>query len=198
MNGVRETAGRYSFPLAQLFACVLLHGCATLPSIDALQWQAGTPRKQIEAELHDAGALTRAPAPDRLVVFATLLPSIYASQRGLLVFSANGTLEQMHVLVEPLPQSSVTDVMRLYEEVRALCVRRAGSPDREYAEGDDADPNLLHDLTTGRYTRMVQWNDGGTLRMGIPQRTDGQIVIEIELSGRRLPLKDGFRGASPF
>ena len=67
-----------------------------------------------------------------------------------------------------------------------MLIDRYGPADYRVEEGEFG-PNLLADLYSGKFRRIIEWSTkAGRLRFGIPNRTDGQVRMEI-IHAHRFP-----------
>ncbi|HKI86210.1 MAG TPA: hypothetical protein VKA53_05660 [Thermoanaerobaculia bacterium] len=115
------------------------------------------------------------------------LDGVYERQRGILRFDQENRLESIDVQIIPDEESDGREVLRLYAEIRSRLLRRLGSPSWEQAEGDPHRPDLLAALSNGEVTRYLEWDGTKSIRMGIPLRADGAVLIELEISARPSP-----------
>jgi len=73
----------------------------------------------------------------------------------------------------------IDSTLQIFEEVRKELFDRYGPPFNRIEEGEFSS-SLRDDLRSGRFKRIIEWQTAaGTLRFGIPHRTDGQIRMEI-------------------
>lgn len=159
----------------------------------------GTGRAELERALAADGVSVSSRGARELVVEAAVIPGVFELQRTLLRFDAAGTLTTASVQVLPVPGSSGEDVLELYAEVRHELLRRLGPPAWTREEGAVGEPGLiLMALTGGDLVRIVQWEGAFTTRMGIPQRVDGDVVVEVLLSEEALPRYRLDWGAGSF
>lgn len=178
-----------------LFIC----GCEQSRSIEWLDWLPGMHRSQILQQLEAAGLHQDGQDREMLVFNYDVLPGVYAEQRAILLFTEDGELDKIYLQVLPFPNSTGNDVLRLYDEVRQQCIRLVGVPTWEIVEGNGSGPDLLRDLTWGRAVRMAQWEDRTrSMRMGIPERVDGKVLIELLVTREPLPRSDRMWGAPVF
>lgn len=116
--------------------------------------------------------------PGAVVFEARLLREVDERQRVALVH-AGGLVDRAALLVSLAPSAGPQDAERTYDAVRRALIERYGRPASTFEEGTFA-PGYAGLIATGRLVRIAEWKtDRGTLRLGIPRRTDGAVRIEI-------------------
>ena len=77
-----------------------------------------------------------------------------------------------------------------FERIRRSMVGRWGTPTDTYDEGDFGE-DAWTAVRRGRVIRLTEWRrPGGLLRFGIPQRRDGQLLLELQLARRFPEVRD--------
>jgi hypothetical protein len=185
---------RYSATAAML-ALVLVISASPASGIDLFDLAPGSPRPQVEALLKDAGLRYRSLDASGFEVRASLLAGIFELQRGVFEFGEGGRLDTATVEITPAMNSDGLDILELYEEVATLLLRRLGSPTRERSTGTIQSPGqILVGLSTGEVQRMMEWETESFVRLGIPRRVDGRILVVVAVRGRAFPENDPFWG----
>jgi len=141
-----------------------------------LDLEPGTSRPEVVRLLADAG-LEGGDAGGELVVAGPVLAEVFAAQRALFRFDRDGALSSFSVQVRPDPGSDGREVLRLWDDVRHEFIRTLGPPAWERDEVPPGDPLVA--LAARRLVKLVQWEDGRTVRLGIPHRIDGDVLVEI-------------------
>jgi len=110
---------------------------------------------------------------------ARLLDSIDRRQRlGLL---NDGVQVTRSVLVIEFDRvGNQQGMLQTFERVREVLINRYRTPELRIEEGAFG-PAFEERLALGRFKRIMEWRtSAGWLRFGIPNRTDGQIRMEIQ------------------
>lgn len=78
-----------------------------------------------------------------------------------------------------------------YREIRSEMIKLLGQPS-EVLEKGEFTASVREDITSRTFVRIMEWNTvSGVIRLGIPERLDGRIRVEIVYSGSRTaPLKN--------
>ena len=114
------------------------------------------------------------------------------TQRLVLAKDGVGNLARIAVIIDNPGSGSA--VRSVYDRVLSELISRYGSPDLAREEGDFSS-NLLAGLITGEFQRQLVWyQEGSTIRFGIPRRTDGRLQLEVQESLEAfVPLNDVMR-----
>lgn len=116
---------------------------------------------------------------------ATALPQLSQRQRIGLAHEA-GDVDTLALVLDVDNPADGIGLIRQYEEVRRVFLDSLGNPS-EFLDRGDVVPNVADAIRAGTFIRLTEWRvAGGTVRMGLPQRLDGQVRIEIQYT--RLPL----------
>jgi hypothetical protein len=134
--------------------------------------------------------------PERAVVRTNepALPAIFERQTTTLRHDAVGKLQTVSVQFDPPAGSRGEDVLRVWRDIRGQLLKKLGPPEWERSEGSSQGGQLLERLSTGEIVRMMEWRRPHTLRAGIPRKVDGRVVVEIYITGERLPPSELFWG----
>jgi hypothetical protein len=95
--------------------------------------------------------------------------------------------DAVHVQIVPDRGASLAEILRLADDVRLKLKKQHGTPswERQEEHGD------LHVKV-----RTTQWETPQrTIRVGIPRRVDGKVLVEIAITRRPLPRTDPFWSA---
>lgn len=144
----------------------------------------GTPRGRVEQVLAEAeidGAKAR---DDEILLAAPVLPEVFATQRALLRFDDDRRLRTVAIQIHPDPGADGRELLRLWDDVRHELIRSLDAPAWERDEVPPGDP--LEALARRRLVKLVQWEDGHVVRLGIPYRVDGEVLIEVLITSEHL------------
>ena len=131
----------------------------------------------------DAGISSGVSTPDSIIYDARIIDTIDQRQR-LVVLSSAGLVDKIAVVIDFDDTGRPDSAARIFGRVREALIRRLGAPQTSYETGEFG-PNFTADVIAGRFTRVDEWYTGrGVLRLGIPQRLDGQVRIEIQHAKR--------------
>jgi hypothetical protein len=163
----------------------MLSGASAL-ALDITALMPGASREDIARRMEAAGI--RGDLGGHDVVFdARLLDEIFEVQRARLRFGSGGSLSELDLQITPGPGADALEVLDLYEETLEALLDRFGPPAWERREGAVRDPRqALIDLATGELVVEAQWEGEHTVRLGIPSRADGEILVEVLITSRRL------------
>jgi hypothetical protein len=88
--------------------------------------------------------------------------------------------------------------MTLYNTVRDWMISRLGAPAWQRVEGTAVPEELLEALSRGKVFRLLQWENTYAIRLGIPRRASGDVLIEIMIATTMLPKGSKFWGGRRF
>jgi hypothetical protein len=150
------------------------------PRLDFETFLPGAPLDDAFIIMEEAEVLGAVPLSGAFVFEERYLENVFERQRFALVPDSTGImLEAAAVLVTP-------DIARGADELEELLIRtqaemtRLYGPPEAFEEGD-FDANAFADIAAGRLIRLFEWRLGnGTLRLGLPQRLDGQVGLELQ------------------
>ena len=117
-----------------------------------------------------------------LIIYETrVIPRLGQRQR-LVLAGRNGRLVRTVVIIDFTDPGSVRAVQRTYARALENLVRRYGSP--QTSRLGEFDATYRENLNAGRFVRLADWNLGGgaRLRLGIPQRLDRVVRLEIQVA----------------
>jgi len=178
-----------------LVALVLIFSAPPAIGFDFFEITPGSSRSEVEDLLKEAGLRHRSPDPSRIEVRANVLAGVFELQRAIFEFGMDGRLDTATVEITPAMNSDGVEVLELYDEVASLLLRRLGRPTRERATGTIQDPGqILVGLSTGEVERMMEWETESFVRIGIPRRVDGKILVVVAVSSHAFPDNDPFWG----
>lgn len=187
----RGPAGIPRWRRSDLLFALLLSAAFTAPVAGAgpvpFDTPLGTPGAEVAERLRGEGLRPLPRRDGSLVVEGMVLPEVYEVQRTLYEVGEGGSLRAIHVVVEPDPGAGGDEVLRLYEEVARALARRLGPPAWERAIGRPRSGAALAALAAGSVERTAGWDGDPQVRVGIPRRTDGRLVIAILVSRESLP-----------
>lgn len=116
--------------------------------------------------------------PGAVVFEARLLREVDERQRVVLAHGS-GRIDRAALLVSLAPSAGPHDAERSYDAVRRALIERYGRPASTFEEGSFA-AGYAGLIAAGRLVRIAEWKtERGTLRLGIPRRTDGAVRIEV-------------------
>jgi len=106
--------------------------------------------------------------------------TIHHRQRLVLVKDSMDIIEISAVVIDLTNTGSPETIEQLYDELRAILVKRYGSP-RIYEQGEFGS-DLFAQVNAGQFIRNTEWfTQAGILRIGIPRRLDRKVRIEVQL-----------------
>jgi hypothetical protein len=180
-------------------ACAVVVALVLLPApasgLDLFDLAPGSDRSEVEELLHDAGFRYRTTERSRIEVRASLLADVFELQRCVFDFGSDGRLDTASIEISPALDSDGVEILELYEEVKSLLLRRLGSPTRERSLGTvGSSAQILVGLASGGVERMMEWESEFFVRVGIPRRVDGRIVVVVAASRHSFPETDPFWG----
>ncbi|MDD2720737.1 MAG: hypothetical protein PHH47_05450 [Gallionella sp.] len=112
-------------------------------------------------------------------------PNIAAPQQ-LLLEHQTGAVVRVGIQVD-LQDQTPAEVQRLYARIRESLLRQFGPPTLAIEEGSFTD-NWGDDLAVGRFRYLMDWQTAqGRVRLGIPQRVDGQRMVEVAVTPAGAP-----------
>lgn len=145
---------------------------------DMMDLAPGMDMDAVHTRLAESGIFDPLVRADLEIYEIQLLEEIDHRQR-LGLISAHNELTQSVLAIEFDDLGDIDSTLQIFEEVRKELFDRYGAPFNRIEEGEFS-ANLRDELRTGRFKRIYEWQTAsGTLRFGIPYRTDGQIRMEI-------------------
>ena len=171
---------------AKIFAPPLQQQVAQTRGLPKMEELApGADLKSVQAMLESTGILQPSGREGLLIYEAQLYNTIEQRQRLGLLYS-NNSLEKSVLVIDFTDVGEVDTLFQTFEKVRKVLIDRYGPADYRVEEGEFG-PNLLADLYSGKFRRIIEWSTkAGRLRFGIPSRTDGQVRMEI-IHAHRFP-----------
>ena len=163
--------------------------------LDLFDITPGIARSEVENLLQKAGLRYRSSESSKIEIRANLLSGIFELQRAVFDFGTDDRLDTATVEITPAFDSDGFEVLELYDEVTSSLLRRLGSPARERSTGTVSSAGrVLVGLSTGAVERMMEWEMEYFVRVGIPRRVDGRILVVVAVSGHAFPENDPFWG----
>ena len=185
------------FILILLFLCISLFPAAG-ECLDILSLEPGMSRESVKEMLRWESVRLTGYGKDALLLTIPVVPGIIERQRCLLEFDSRGVLSSVDIQIIPERDSSGTHVMSLYDTVRDWMISRLGTPAWQRIEGRAVPEELLEALSKGKVYRLLQWENSYAIRLGIPRRASGDVLIEILIAPRMLPKGSKFWGGRRF
>ena len=171
---------------------------ATGESLDILSLEPGMSREAVEHMLRDESIRSTGFGKIALLLTIPVVPDIIERQRSLLEFNSKGDLSSVDIQIIPGRDSSGMQVMSLYDTVRDWMISRLGTPAWQRIEGTAVPEELLLALSKGKVYRLLQWENSYAIRLGIPRRASGDVLIEILIAPQMLPRGSKFWGGRRF
>ena len=169
-------------------------GCATggaaVAPFEVLGLPLGLAREEVEQRLKGSAVMVLERGAGTLSIEGPMIETAFQTQRALLHFDEDRRLDRIHIRIIPDTSSGGADLLRLYRDVRHRLIKRMGPPSFERSEGDAPERSLLREIQNGAVVRLIQWDDGRTVRAGIPRRVDGNLAVEILVTSHRLSRSD--------
>jgi len=152
---------------------------------DPSELQPGTPMAEVFERLRAAG-FGEPEQLDRQWIYRTpVFQQIFQAQR-LILIERDGQLERAAVVIVPEETGDPDRFDQEFERIRRAMIGRWGTPSDTYDEGEYGD-DVWSAIRRGRAIRLTEWRRAGSLlRFGIPQRLDGQLLLELQVA-RRFP-----------
>jgi len=166
--------------------------------LDILSLEPGMSREAVEEMLREESIRSTGYGKDALLLTIPVVPGIIERQRSLLEFDSKGLLSSVDIQIIPERDSTGLHVMSLYDTVRDWMISRLGTPAWQRIEGRAVPEELLEAISRGKVYRLLQWENTYAIRLGIPRRASGDVLIEILIAPRMLPKGSKFWGRKRF
>ena len=166
--------------------------------LDILSLEPGISREAVEDMLREESIRSTGYGKNALLLTMPVVPNIIERQRSLLEFDSKGLLSLVDIQIIPEPESSGPHVISLYDTVRDWMISRLGPPAWQRIEGRAVPEKLLEAISRGKVYRHLQWENSYAIRLGIPRRASGDVLIEIMIAPRMLPKGSKFWGRKRF
>lgn len=116
-----------------------------------------------------------------LVSYETRVFARIDQRQRLVLVLREGRLERAIVIVDFTDTGSARTSQRLYRRLLEILVKKYGSP--ATAERGAFGAQFARDVNAGRFVRIADWRlaGGGSMRLGIPQRLDRRVRIEVQI-----------------
>lgn len=129
--------------------------------------------------MEDAGILGAVPVAGYFVFEEQYFQNISERQRMVLGGTDGGALDVAAVLITPDVARGGAALEQLFVDVRSELIKEYGTPNA-FEEGDFSG-DAFQKIAAGQIIRIAEWQlPGGTLRLGLPQRNDGQVLLELQ------------------
>jgi hypothetical protein len=145
----------------------------------------GLSRAVVEERLAAAGVRALPGRPRELRVEGPLIPRVFARQSARLELDGDGLLLRAAVQIVPAPGSTGEDLLTLYDDVFAELLRALGRPAWDQRQGRSRRGDELWALASGELVRAAEWRLPHPLRLSIPRRGDGRMLVEVAIGGER-------------
>lgn len=143
----------------------------------------------LRARLAEAGFGAGAKVGTLHVYDARLFENVDNLQRFALV-ERDGAADRLVAVVELADPANAAEAGRLFQRIEQDLVRRYGPPRDAVDEGAFAAGDFQAQVADGRFARVREWHFAdGILRLGIPQRMDGQARIEVQYGAAMPPIR---------
>jgi len=172
------------FAAAFAVLAALVIGAPGAAGAGILDLAPGMPRARVEQVLAEADLGGGKENDGEILLLAPVLPEVFAAQRALLRFDDGGSLRTVSIQIRPDRGADGRELLRLWDDVRHELIRALGAPAWERDEVPPGDP--LEALARRRLVKLVQWEDGHVVRLGIPYRVDGEVLIEVLITSEHL------------
>ncbi len=181
--------------LISIFLCFIP---AAGECFDILSLEPGMPREEVEEMLSEESVQSTGYGKNALLLTMPVVPNIIERQRSLLEFDSKGLLSSVDIQIIPEMDSSGPHIISLYDTVRDWMISRLGPPAWQRIEGRAVPKELLEAISRGKVYRLLQWENSYAIRLGIPRRASGDVLIEIMIAPRMLPKGSKFWGRKRF
>lgn len=150
----------------------------------------GAPLDDAFVIMEEAEILGAVPVGPAFLFEERYFENIFERQRFALVPDSSGVmLETAAVLVTPDIARGAAELEELLIRAQAEVTRLYGPPEA-FEEGDFG-ADAFADIAAGRLIRVFEWRlDNGLLRLGLPQRLDGQVGLELQYRRNFPPPSD--------
>jgi len=134
---------------------------------------------QVQNSLKRAGAISFTERAEGVVYELTLLDEVDLRQR-FAVLQYGGVVNASALIIDFETFASAQEMRDQFLEVSRSLSKVYGKPSSVFETGDFTD-DLSNQLRQGGFVRIQEWNTAdGVLRLGIPQRLDNQVRIEVQ------------------
>ncbi len=158
---------------------------------DIIELIPGMDMKVVKARLEQSGIIEPLVRGELEIYETPFIESIDHRQR-LGLISENGFLEKSVLVIDFDDLGDIDSASQIYDEVRKVLFDRYGPPTTNIEEGVFSD-NIRSELRSGTFQRILEWQTtSSVLRFGIPDRTDGQVRMEIIHATRFSSGEDNF------
>jgi hypothetical protein len=114
-----------------------------------------------------------------MVVFETEFYDDIDQRQRLVLVQDKNRLEKVGVIISLLDTGGLDTTEQIYRSLQAALSKRYGAP-ATYNVGDFS-TNLVNEVNAGKFIRNSEWTvSGGKIRLGIPQRLDDTVRIEVQ------------------
>lgn len=141
----------------------------------------GTPVNEIVERAQQFG-LQEQQYGESKVYEVSALPGLLQRQRWVAEVRY-GAVQRAALLIEPDLFSSADSIAEQFERVREVFIRTFGNPSRRLGRGISEGGSVADRVNRGEFLDITEWEfTNGVLRLGIPQRLDGQVRFEAQFS----------------
>lgn len=114
----------------------------------------------------------------------------FSERQRLFLEAENGRLIRSGVLIDLGGAGTPMDQRDQLDRTLAMLIERYGPPQNTVEQGEVL-ATLRQDVDEGSLVRLYEWPlEGGTLRLGIPRRLDGNVRIEIQFAREHRSPRD--------
>jgi hypothetical protein len=126
-----------------------------------------------------------------MVVFETEFYDDIDQRQRLVLVQDKKRLETAGVIISLKDIGGLDTTEQIYRNLQAVITKRYGAP-ATYNIGEFS-TNLVNDVNAGKFIRNSEWTvSGGKIRLGIPQRLDGTVRIEVQYAASFPPPRQTF------
>lgn len=126
-----------------------------------------------------------------MIVFETEYYDDIDQRQRLVLVQDREKLEKVGVVIYLEDVGGLDTIEQIYQRLQAIITGRYGAP-ATYNTGNFS-PNLVHDINAGKFIRNSEWTlSAGIIRLGMPQRLDGMVRIEVQYATSFPPPRQTF------
>ncbi len=124
------------------------------------------------------------------IIYETRLYEEIDQRQRLVLVTEGNILKKSVVIINYESSGRIDNFKKTFEYIKQIIIRSYGDPTTFYEKGDFAS-NLAELLQNKEFVRNYEWKfPEGTLRLGIPKRSDRAVRIEIHFGGQFPPIRE--------
>lgn len=153
--------------------------------LDLIDLTPGMPLAEARGRLQAAGISGGVEQPGAVVYQAAYLPQVANPQRIALLHDG-ARLVKTAAVFDLVATGDPIGVQQVFQDIQRILIQRYGTP--EVFERGEFGADFVQQINSNELIRISEWRTPeGTLRLGLPRRTDGTVRIELQYAGRFPP-----------